>query len=129
MPPLNNPKDLVCKARVNGHIARDLARRIESSEPYDNDEPKFVIGMRNTYRPEVKGQCREPEYSRHETDSILVCGKYGAGIRTLLDLFNDAFRIEYLDRTPEGADNRFLTKDGTLCSTCLLYTSPSPRDS
>ena len=71
------------------------------------------------------------EINLNTTTSTLIVGSNGAGKSTMLDaltfaLFNKPFR-----KISKGQLVNSINEKGTkveVCFSCLLYTSPSPRD-
>ena len=108
--------NLVPKASVNGHIARDLARRLESPDPFNQDDPKFEFSYRNNVRPasEPEATVRQSE----KADQIMIQGAPEEGVRDLRGVLKGFFKVEWLEKTAE-MDNRYQTDDGTMCNAAM----------
>lgn len=104
--------NLAPKDSVNGHIACDLARCLESPDPFNQDDPKFAFSICNNVRPvsEPYATVRRSE----QADQILIQGAFEEGVCNLRGILKGFFAVERLEKTAE-LDNRYCTDDGTKC--------------
>ena len=99
-----------------------------------------------TYQPQTgnKKILDNISLSVHENETILICGCSGSGKTTLLEIISGLTipqkgTITWKNKTISARQRRWISGVvfqfperyflGTTIGNCLLYTSPSPRDS